>query len=89
MPHLSTGVPAGQYEPCLSLSDALAALDGVIGRQGATFIPDDLPAVSLVPETSYADITDGYLVALAKAHGSSSRHWMTRSAAANGHPPPQ
>jgi uncharacterized protein len=50
-------------------NDALAVLDGVIGRQGTTFVHDDLPAASLAPVTSYADTTDGYLVALAKAHG--------------------
>jgi toxin-antitoxin system PIN domain toxin len=49
--------------------DALAALDGIVSRRGTTFIPDDVPAASLAPVTSYADITDGYLVALAKAHG--------------------
>jgi uncharacterized protein len=51
------------------LSDALVALDGVLTRRGFTFIPDDLPAVNIAPVTSYADTTDAYLVALAKAHG--------------------
>jgi len=50
-------------------NDALVALDGVLSRRGTTFLPDDLPAASLAPVTSYTDTTDGYLVALAKAHG--------------------
>lgn len=50
-------------------SDALVALEGVLSRRGTTFIPDDLPAANIAPVTSYADTTDAYLVALAKAHG--------------------
>jgi toxin-antitoxin system PIN domain toxin len=50
-------------------SDALVALDGVLSQRGTTFIPDDLPAADIAPVTGYADTTDAYLVALAKAHG--------------------
>ena len=52
-----------------SFLDALAALDGIVTRRGASLIHDDLPASSLAPVTSHADITDGLPVALAKAHG--------------------
>ena len=52
-----------------NFTDALAALDGIVTRRGASLVHDDLPASNLVPVTGHADITDSYLVALAKTHG--------------------
>lgn len=52
-----------------SFADALAALEDITNRKGAKFIADDLPGVKVHPVTSYSDMTDAYLVALAKAHG--------------------
>ena len=52
-----------------SFADALAALEDITDRKGARFIADDLPGVKMPPVTSYSDMTDAYLVALAKAHG--------------------
>jgi len=50
-------------------ADALAALEDITTRKGAQFIADDLPGVKVPSVTSYSDMTDAYLVALAKAHG--------------------
>lgn len=52
-----------------SFADALAALEDITGRKEAQFIADDLPGQKVHPVTSYADMTDAYLVALARAHG--------------------
>lgn len=52
-----------------NFADALAALEDITTRKGAQFIPDDLPGAKVPPVTSYADMTDAYLVALAKVHG--------------------
>ena len=49
--------------------DALAALDDLTSRKGSRFIADDLPADGIPAVSSHADVTDAYLVALAKAHG--------------------
>ncbi len=49
-------------------ADALAALEDIITRTGAEYVPDDLPAAKIPAVTSHADVTDAYLVALAKAH---------------------
>lgn len=59
---LSPGYRAG-------FADALAALEDITDRKGAQFIADDLPGNKVHPVTSYSDMTDAYLVALAKAHG--------------------
>lgn len=59
---LSPGYRAG-------FADALAALEDITTRKGAQFIADDLPGEKVPPVTSYSDMTDAYLVALAKAHG--------------------
>ncbi len=59
---LSPGYRAG-------FADALAALEDITDRKGAQFIADDLPGAKVPPVTSYSDMTDAYLVALAKAHG--------------------
>jgi predicted nucleic acid-binding protein len=42
---------------------------GITTRKGARFIADDLPEAKVHPVTSYADMTDACLVALAKARG--------------------
>jgi toxin-antitoxin system PIN domain toxin len=49
--------------------DARAALDDLTSRKGSRFVVDDLPADGIPAVSSHADITDAYLVALAKAHG--------------------
>lgn len=59
---LSPGYRAG-------LADALAALEDITTRKGARFTADDLAGNKVHPVTSYSDMTDAYLVALAKAHG--------------------
>ena len=59
---LSPGYRAG-------FADALAALEDIATRKGAQFIADDLAGATVPPVTSHSDVTDAYLVALAKAHG--------------------
>ena len=59
---LSPGYRAG-------FADALVALEDITTRKGAQFIADDLTGNKVHPVTSYSDMTDAYLVALAKAHG--------------------
>lgn len=59
---LSPGYRAG-------FADALAALEDITDRKGAQFIADNLAGNKVPPVTSYSDMTDAYLVALAKAHG--------------------
>lgn len=49
-------------------ADALTALKDIIDRQGAVFLPDDAAPVGLPSVSHHADITDAYLVALARAH---------------------
>ncbi len=51
-----------------SFMDALAALEDITARMGAQFIADDLAGAKAPPVTSYSDMTDAYLVVLAKAH---------------------
>lgn len=51
-----------------SFADALAALEDITPRKRAEFLADDLPTANLPAVTSHADMTDAYLVALAKAH---------------------
>jgi uncharacterized protein len=49
--------------------DARAALEDLTSRKGSRFIADDLAADGIPAVSSHADVTDAYLVALAKAHG--------------------
>ncbi len=49
--------------------DALAALDDLTSRKGSSFIADDLRPDRIPAVSSHADVTDAYLVSLAKAHG--------------------
>ena len=49
--------------------DALAALDDLTSRKGSSFLADDLRPARMPEVFSHADVTDAYLVALAKAHG--------------------
>jgi predicted nucleic acid-binding protein len=50
-------------------SDAMAALEDITNRKEAKFIANDLPGAKVPPVTSFSDMTDAYLVALAKKHG--------------------
>lgn len=59
---LSSGYRAG-------FPDALTALEDIMTRKGASFIPDNLPASRLPSVTGHSDMTDAYLVTLARAHG--------------------
>lgn len=52
-----------------SFADALAALENIMERTGARILVDDIPASKVPHVTSHADITDAYLVTLAKVHG--------------------
>jgi toxin-antitoxin system PIN domain toxin len=52
-----------------SFADAMAALEDITNRKEAKFIADDLPGAKVPPVTSFSDMTDAYLVALAKKHG--------------------
>lgn len=52
-----------------SFADAKAALEDITNRKEAKFIADDLPEAKVPPFTSFSDMTDAYLVALAKKHG--------------------
>jgi toxin-antitoxin system PIN domain toxin len=49
--------------------DALAALQDLTLRRGSAFIADDLHPDVIPAVSSHADVTDAYLVTLAKAHG--------------------
>lgn len=49
--------------------DALAALHDLTSRRGSAFIADDLHPDRIPAVSSHADVTDAYLVTLAKAHG--------------------
>jgi len=50
-------------------ADALAALRDITDRKEALFLPDDAAPTGLPAVSHHADITDAYLVTLAKAHG--------------------
>ena len=52
-----------------SYADALAALRDIIDRKGSVFLSDDAAPIGLPAVSHHADITDAYLVTLAKAHG--------------------
>ena len=49
--------------------DALTALGDLTSRKGSLFIADDLRPDRVPVVASHSDVTDAYLVALAKAHG--------------------
>lgn len=51
-----------------SFADAHAALAGITSMRQARFIHDVLPADKLPMLSSHGDVTDAYLVELAKAH---------------------
>jgi toxin-antitoxin system PIN domain toxin len=50
-------------------ADALAALGDLTSRKGSRFVTDDLGVDRIPVVSSHADVTDAYLVAVAKAHG--------------------
>jgi hypothetical protein len=50
-------------------ADALAALRDIIDRKQALFLPDDAAPAGLPAVSHHADMTDAYLVTLARAHG--------------------
>lgn len=49
--------------------DALAALSDLTSRKGSAFIADELRPDRVPAVSSHADVTDAYLVALAREHG--------------------
>jgi len=51
-----------------SFADALAALTDITSRRQARFAHADLPASRLPIVSSHADVTDAYLVELARSH---------------------
>ncbi len=52
-----------------SFSDAQVALVSIASRKQARFVSADLSAARLPALASHADVTDAYLVELARAHG--------------------
>ena len=52
-----------------SFTDAQAALASITSRPQARSVAADLPAAKLPALTNHADVTDAYLVELARAHG--------------------
>jgi len=52
-----------------SFEDAQAALSNITSRAQARWLPADLPAFRLPPVRTHAEVTDAYLVELARAHG--------------------
>lgn len=52
-----------------SFEDARAALANINSRKQARFVGANLPAASLPALTSHTEVTDAYLVELARAHG--------------------
>lgn len=52
-----------------SFTDAQAALSNITSRPQARMVAADLPVGKLSELTSHADVTDAYLVELARAHG--------------------
>ena len=51
-----------------SFADAQTALAGITAMRQAQFIRDDLPTAKLPSLGSHAEVTDAYLVELAKSH---------------------
>ncbi len=52
-----------------AFADAQVALTNITSRKQARFVSADLSATKLPTLTSHAEVTDAYLVALARAHG--------------------
>jgi len=52
-----------------TIADAQAALGNITSRNQARMVAADLPVAKLPALTAYADVTDAYLVELARAHG--------------------
>jgi len=52
-----------------SFTDAQAALGNITSRPQARMVAVDLPVRKLPELTTHADVTDAYLVELARAHG--------------------
>jgi hypothetical protein len=52
-----------------SFADAQAALGNITSRPQARIIAADLPARKLPELTTHTDVTDAYLIELARAHG--------------------
>ena len=52
-----------------SFSDAQAALANITSRRQARWVSADLPCARLPAVASHAEVTDAYLVALARANG--------------------
>lgn len=52
-----------------SCADAQAALADITSRRQARFVPDALSAAKLPALTTHAEVTDAYLVELARAQG--------------------
>lgn len=50
-------------------ADALSALKDIIDREEALFLSDDAAPAGLPAVSHHADITDAYLVTLARSHG--------------------
>lgn len=52
-----------------TFADAQAALGNITARPEARMVPADFPVAKLPALTAHADVTDAYLVELARAHG--------------------
>lgn len=52
-----------------AFTDAQTALANITSRKQARWVPADLPAARLPPLANHADVTDAYLVELARARG--------------------
>ncbi len=52
-----------------TFADAQVALLNITSRPQARMVPADLPAAKLPALTAHADVTDAYLVELARTHG--------------------
>jgi predicted nucleic acid-binding protein len=51
-----------------SFQDAQLVLREILGNRHAVFLADDAPAQECIPVTGFADVTDAYLVGLARKH---------------------
>jgi len=52
-----------------TFADAQSALGNITSRKQARMVAADLPVAKLPALTAYADVTDAYLVELARVHG--------------------
>jgi hypothetical protein len=70
-------IASGKSGHSQSVDSARADLHTLKSRQKMHFIPDDIPARRLPAWVhKWAQTTDGYLLALAKAHGGRLRRWI-------------